>query len=98
EISGAEAYPEYIEEKGFAAFSYPYGMRNSFDQEIKGLLQSGGFRCAVSTIDGLNDRGTDIFALRRIEMRSFDRVDLAVQLSGIIGDCKNLARRLLRKS
>ena len=82
---------------GFAVFSYPFGVKDSFGQVTKNLLRSNGFACAVSTLGGLNGRGVDLFALRRIEMRNFDGIEFSVQLSGVMGDFKNLAKRLLGK-
>jgi len=47
-------------------FAYPNGTRADFNESIQQILRDQGFRCAVTTLWGANDAGSDPFALRRI--------------------------------
>jgi peptidoglycan/xylan/chitin deacetylase (PgdA/CDA1 family) len=52
------------------SFAYPNGGRTDFTNETKRLLQELGYRCALSTIPGLNRDHTDRFELRRVNVGS----------------------------
>ncbi len=67
-----------IKEKVWA-FSYPHG---SFNGKIKRILQEGGFSCACSSVEGISNLSSDIFALKRTEITSGD---------GIIGFKKKIS-------
>lgn len=47
-------------------FCYPFGKKNSFNQNVKRLLKLHGFLAAVTTIPGSVSMGSDLFELRRI--------------------------------
>lgn len=47
-------------------FAYPNGGRDDFDESIKQLLKKTGFLCAVTTLGGTNDAGTDPYELKRL--------------------------------
>src|SRR5271157_4839068 len=47
-------------------FAYPNGQTEDFTTETKRILKELGFRCGLSTQPGLNQTGTDPFALRRV--------------------------------
>jgi peptidoglycan/xylan/chitin deacetylase (PgdA/CDA1 family) len=81
----------------FAAFAYPYGTRNCVDEETKRVLQLCGFKCAVTTFEGLNNRNTDLLEIRRIEIQEFDIVELRAHLTGIFGDVKSVIKKILGK-
>ncbi len=49
-------------------FAYPNGSRGDFDEHVKRAVRDAGFRCAVTTVAGANDGGTDPFELRRVGM------------------------------
>jgi peptidoglycan/xylan/chitin deacetylase (PgdA/CDA1 family) len=49
-----------------ATFAYPNGRPEDFDARATRLLSALGLAGAVSTLDGLNDRATDRWALRRL--------------------------------
>jgi peptidoglycan/xylan/chitin deacetylase (PgdA/CDA1 family) len=55
-------------EHGFAAdlFAYPNGTAADFTAATRALVRETGYRCAVAMLPGLNRRGEDLFALRRI--------------------------------
>jgi peptidoglycan/xylan/chitin deacetylase (PgdA/CDA1 family) len=47
-------------------FAYPNGSREDFTEALKRSLKELGFRCAVTTMWGINGRSTDPFELRRM--------------------------------
>ena len=53
--------------------------KSDFTEETKSILRELGYRCAVSTIPGLNRSGADLFALRRVAV-GFDTVARQFQL------------------
>jgi peptidoglycan/xylan/chitin deacetylase (PgdA/CDA1 family) len=46
-------------------FAYPNGQRDDFNESIKGAVQAAGFAGAVTTMEGINSKRSDIFELRR---------------------------------
>ncbi|SYZ73064.1 putative Polysaccharide deacetylase [Candidatus Zixiibacteriota bacterium] len=50
-----------------AAFAYPNGTAEDFNENIKGMTAEY-YEWAVSTIEGLNDAGSDIYELKRINV------------------------------
>jgi peptidoglycan/xylan/chitin deacetylase (PgdA/CDA1 family) len=57
-----------LEQRGLSRrlFAYPNGGRGDFTGETKSLLAELGYRCAVTTIHGLNRPGADRYELKRI--------------------------------
>ena len=53
-------------------FAYPNGSRKDFNQAIKDFLKNNQFQCAVTTIWGTNDKETDLFELRRMNVENID--------------------------
>lgn len=51
-------------------FAYPNGRREDFTDETKRLVVEAGFRAALTTIEGLNRIGDDLFELKRIGIGS----------------------------
>src|SRR5262245_8909497 len=51
----------------FWPFCYPYGQRNSFDNDVIRQLQKLGFSCSFSSEAGANHPGDDLFTLRRLD-------------------------------
>jgi peptidoglycan/xylan/chitin deacetylase (PgdA/CDA1 family) len=49
-------------------FAYPNGAHGDFDESVKQVLRDAGFRCAVTTVPGVNDTATDPLELRREAM------------------------------
>lgn len=47
-------------------FAYPNGGRLDFTEDTKGLLRDLGYRCALTTMAGLNPPGADLYELRRV--------------------------------
>lgn len=58
---------DVLRERGLAAhlFAYPNGNARDFTVDTKRLLAELGYRCALTTMPGLNPRGADLFELRR---------------------------------
>ncbi len=55
--------------KAVEFFSYPWG---KFDERVKAMVESCGYRASFSTRPGKNGWGEDLFALRRILIRGYD--------------------------
>jgi peptidoglycan/xylan/chitin deacetylase (PgdA/CDA1 family) len=51
-------------------FAYPNGRREDFTDETKRLVIEAGFRAALTTIEGLNRVGDDLYELKRIGIGS----------------------------
>ncbi|MEW5795007.1 MAG: polysaccharide deacetylase family protein [Candidatus Zixiibacteriota bacterium] len=51
-------------------FAYPNGRREDFTDETKRLVAEAGFRAALTTIEGLNEVGDDLFELKRLGIGS----------------------------
>lgn len=78
EMSFAEAVKEIDESKriiedklGSAVdyFAYPFGL---FSNEIKEIVEDAGYCAACSTRSGFNEKGTDPYILKRVEIRGSD--------------------------
>ena len=67
-----------------STFAYPNGTAADFDARSAAAVAGAGGTAAVTTIEGLNDAGTDRFALRRITLGGsvgFD--EFRVRVSGL---------------
>ncbi|HUQ84443.1 MAG TPA: polysaccharide deacetylase family protein [Gemmatimonadaceae bacterium] len=66
-------------------FAYPNGRRVDFDGRAQDALRALGVRAAVTTIEGLNDRHTDRFALRRVAVGDdMTLADFKLRTSGFL--------------
>lgn len=52
------------------AFCYPFGLEGTWNDVVVATLKKHGFTCACSSERGLNNRQTDLFALRRVHVSS----------------------------
>jgi len=52
--------------EGVDLFAYPNGQPGDYSSSTKHLLREMGFRCALTTIHGLNGRRPDLYELRRV--------------------------------
>lgn len=76
-------------------FCYPSGESWAFAPEHRDLLRAEGYRCAVTTIDGVNRHETDPFALRRVSVgASEDPETLRAALTGVLRGLARLKNRL----
>ena len=66
DISKSKEKIERVLDKRCTFFSYPFGKRDSFNEDIKEMLRRGGFSLAVTTVRGTVSKKTDPFELRRI--------------------------------
>lgn len=48
-------------------FTYPNGKKEDFNEDIKKILQEAGYSCALTTIEGVNCIGHNMFELKRIQ-------------------------------
>jgi peptidoglycan/xylan/chitin deacetylase (PgdA/CDA1 family) len=61
-------------------FCYPRGDENA---AVRAMVREAGYRAAVTTLPGLNDRRTDVFALRRTYIGRHDSpVEFAKKMAG----------------
>jgi len=65
EIERSKIDLEEILGREVTGFCYPNGEAGDFDEVIEGMVRHVGYEYACSTVDGVNDSGTDPYALRR---------------------------------
>jgi len=64
-------------------FSYPNGTADDFGERDKASLKHAGYAAAVTQVAGANDRRTDLFALKRLNIgRGHGRQLFVAQVSG----------------
>jgi len=83
EISESKEKIERFLDKPCTIFSYPFGKRDSFNEDIKEMLRMGGFSLAVTTMRGTVSKKTDPFELRRIAAVSSASYKFKCSLIGI---------------
>jgi peptidoglycan/xylan/chitin deacetylase (PgdA/CDA1 family) len=67
-ISEIVTSKKVIEERigaSVTSFAYPNGKEGDYNESIKTILKDAGFTCAVTTISGANQKGQDVYELRR---------------------------------
>jgi len=77
-------------------FCYPNGSICDFDEHSKEELVNTGYLCGLTTMQGSNNRGTDMFALRRYSAKH-DVVALATRVSGVEQWLSNVKASVLVK-
>ena len=82
-------------------FSYPNGSVGDFNAETKALLKKSGYSCALTTIEGMNDKYSDVFELKRfgVDNRE-DLIMFIMTLSGVLQffmNMRHLIKKLLRR-
>ena len=83
EVVGCKQEIERQTDTPCTLFSYPNGTPADFDAQDQQNLRQAGYRCAASQIPGLNDRATDLFALRRLNVsQGHSRRIFSAQVSG----------------
>ena len=70
EIAGSRRIIEAETGAEVRFFAYPNGRREDFTEETRQLVIESGYRGAVSTIEGLNKQGNDLYELKRIGIGS----------------------------
>lgn len=80
EVSSSKKILEDIIKNKITLFSYPHGI---FNKKIKNILRQEGYQAACSSISGFNTDKTDLFELKRIEVRGDDSLsDFGLKLKG----------------
>jgi len=97
EITQSRNIAKRICHKTSVPFCYPHGTKSSYNEDVREVVKKSGFGCAVTTVEGMNTKYTDLYELKRIEIRNFNRIELMAHLSGLIGDIKAVTKFLLRK-
>lgn len=65
-------------------FSYPNGTAKDFDEKIKLYLKQLNYSCALTTIDGFNDKASDLFELRRIAVDDrMNQIEFIMNVAGL---------------
>ena len=86
---------------GFApqSFCYPFGGPRSRNERVMTAVEESGFTCAFTSGGGLNDRGTDRFALHRIHITEMPISEFGARIRGRprrLARLKTAAARLKR--
>jgi hypothetical protein len=77
-------------------FAYPNGSPDAFGDREKRALRRGGYRCGLSLQGRLNPRGSDPFALDRVNIsRQFHPALLNARLTGAAADARRLRALVL---
>lgn len=97
EIRESKNKIQEITGKSFLPFAYPFGDRKSFNKVDKEMLKAAKLDCAVTTVEGLNGVTADVYELKRIEIGNFGKIEFSVHLSGIMGDLKWLAKKMIKR-
>jgi peptidoglycan/xylan/chitin deacetylase (PgdA/CDA1 family) len=66
QIFGSKDQLQQLLGKEVRSFCYPYGRKT---QKTEELVRQAGYRCACSTIGGVNSSETNRFSLRRVNVR-----------------------------
>ena len=77
-------------------FCYPNGREGDFNSKTKEALQEAGYAAAFTTVEGMNDKRSDIFELKRYGV-SEDPIEFIMTLSGVVtvlSRVKQVIRRL----
>jgi len=97
EILGARRACEAALGERCDAFAYPNGREGDFDDSTGKLLREMGFSCALTTGQGLNAPGADLFTLKRMGVGDATTVaELEAQMSGFMAFAIGLLTRLRR--
>lgn len=100
EIIGSKDRIEIAIDRPVRFFSYPFGGPDDFNGQIKNILRSEGFECAVTSVYGRNDSGSDLLQLRRVRALNYGAVGFRIALnimSSTVGEPMRKSYHLLRK-
>lgn len=91
--NSCEVITSVIQEKP-RVFCYPFGHSESWNDRSVSSLKMHGFDCACSTRSGVNDKETDPFALRRIDVSGdIDFSTFVFRISGLESKLKSYAKK-----
>lgn len=74
-------------------FSYPNGQSEDFNENIKTTAKESGFKGALTTIGGFNNKNTSLFELKRITM---DRTDNFAYFLACVSGTKFFIKKLFK--
>lgn len=100
EIIGSKDRIEIAIDRPVKFFSYPFGGPDDFNDQIKNILRSEGFECAVTSIYGRNASGSDLLQLRRVRALNCGAVGFRIALSimsSTVGEPMRRSYHLFRK-
>jgi peptidoglycan/xylan/chitin deacetylase (PgdA/CDA1 family) len=100
EIIGSKDRIEIAIDRPVRFFSYPFGGPDDFNGQIKNILRSEGFECAVTSVYGQNDSGSDLLRLRRVRALNCGAVGFRIALSimsSTVGEPMRRSYHLFRK-
>lgn len=83
EIVRSKQMLEECLQQEMTVFAYPYGEQGDFNEETIALLKRHQFLCACSTYFGTNDATTNLFAMKRVVVRNWDRLSLAQKIAHV---------------
>lgn len=79
-------------------FSYPNGAAGDYDSSTHRILQEQGFQCALLTIEGFNDKNSNLFELKRIGVpNGLSLTDFESRMSGFYIFARGLIERITRR-
>jgi peptidoglycan/xylan/chitin deacetylase (PgdA/CDA1 family) len=93
EVYESKATLDAVLRRPCTLFAYPNGEAHDFDERDQRNLAEAGYGCAVSQIDGLNDRGTPRYALRRLNVARVHAGVIFEALTALAWPPSILARR-----
>lgn len=77
-------------------FAYPKGKAADFNNQVKTIVESSGYRAAFSTENGAIDRHSDSYELKRVGMRNYPMFVFKLRVSGLLeARCIRFFRKLL---
>ena len=83
EIEKSKRWLETVLRKSVKGFSYPFGKRHNFNDQVLSNVRKAGYAYAVSTEYGKVHENTDLYELPRIGVRNASLCRLKVNLLGI---------------
>lgn len=92
EILGSKALisSEFSLEK--MPFAFPFGQANSYRTETINKIKEGNYSCAVTTIEDLNCRTSDLFQLGRIRIGDCNIMEFKTNLTGLLGFIRQMGK------
>lgn len=92
EVKGSKERLEEIVTKGVSSFSYPNG---DYDERVRRAVERSGYLCAVTTNYGFNEKSSDLYCLKRLEITGAFSHEYFI--CSLFPTLRRLADRFLRK-
>jgi peptidoglycan/xylan/chitin deacetylase (PgdA/CDA1 family) len=81
EIAGSKVALEELLGRRVTSFSYPFGRRGDYNQDVTSLVRDAGFLCACCNSAGVIERYADPFELHRLRLQELGGDEFARILS-----------------